>query len=146
MALMRTVRPHHLISGWAIALTMIPHATGTGSKVSATILFCGIVPARGRKRSHSPQTSRADAPAPARKAGSGLHGNIGWQGACFDIAPQQDQQLAGERHNRNASDPTGGRTHTAAEPDRQRTVRLVAHPQPGEFDQRLAGAGVARPW
>jgi hypothetical protein len=48
MALMRTVRPHHLISGWAIALTIIPHATGTGSKVSATILFCGILPARGK--------------------------------------------------------------------------------------------------
>ncbi|EIM30703.1 hypothetical protein MicloDRAFT_00006060 [Microvirga lotononidis] len=47
MALMRTVRPHHLISGWAQALTIIPHASGTGSGVSATILFRGIVPARG---------------------------------------------------------------------------------------------------
>jgi hypothetical protein len=72
MALVRTVRPHHLISGWAIALTMIPHATGTGSKVSATILFCGVVPARGIRRSHSPQTSRATAPAPARKQVQGF--------------------------------------------------------------------------
>src|SRR5215213_411228 len=56
------------------------------------------------------------------QAGSGLHGHIGWQGAGFDIAPQQDQQLARQGYNRNASDPAGGRTHTAAEPDRERTV------------------------
>src|SRR5215831_18119789 len=63
--------------------------------------------------------------------------------AGLEIAPKRHQELARQRHDRNAPDPPLQDAHPFAEPDAQGAVGLVAQPQPSELDHGFARLGVA---
>lgn len=67
-----------------------------------------------------------------------------WQHTGFNIAPQRDQQLPGHGDNGDAPRAALQRADARAEPCSQRTVRLVAQPQPGELDKHCAGTRIVR--
>ena len=54
-----------------------------------------------------------------------------------EIAPQRDHQLARQGHDSDEPDAFAGVESARLEPLRQRAVRLVEHPQPGELDRHL---------
>ncbi len=61
-----------------------------------------------------------------------------------EIAPQGHQELPGERHDGDPPDAPGRALGARDEPAGEATVRLIAHPESGEFDhgrsdQRVAG-------
>jgi transposase len=60
------------------------------------------------------------------------------------IPSERDQQLAGNCDNRDPDAPAFV-ANPGAEPAAQRAVRLMPHPQPGQFDHNMAQAPVAGP-
>src|SRR6266853_489493 len=55
--------------------------------------------------------------------------------ALLNIAPQLDQQAAGQRHNADASRALAARSKALVEPFSECAVRLVAQPVPGDLHQ-----------
>ena len=64
--------------------------------------------------------------------------------ALADVAPQGDEELAGERHNRNPAYPSLPRADPRLKPLAQGRVRLMAQPEPGEFDHLVTQPAIAR--
>src|SRR5581483_7653720 len=60
-----------------------------------------------------------------------------------EIAPQRHHQLACQRDDCDAPDPLARLGGALREPLRERAAGLMAQPQPGELDRRLAGPGIA---
>ena len=73
----------------------------------------------------------------------GLEGGACWDDALGRIAPERDQELAGERHDRDPADPPTPLPDARTEPDAQGRGWLMAEPEPGELDQGVAQAAVA---
>jgi hypothetical protein len=67
------------------------------------------------------------------------HGAGGYH-AGLEISPQCHHQLAGYRHDGDASNATLDVAHRLVEPKGQIVVGLMSNPQPGEFDGELSGA------
>jgi hypothetical protein len=67
------------------------------------------------------------------------HGAGGYH-AGLEISPQCHHQLAGYRHDGDASNATLDVAHPLVEPKGQIVVGLMSNPQPGEFDGELSGA------
>src|SRR5271166_5759596 len=63
--------------------------------------------------------------------------------AGLDVAPERDQQLSRHRHDGDPPRASLQRADALAEPGGERTVRLVAQPQPGELDERRARPRIA---
>src|SRR4051794_24628379 len=73
---------------------------------------------------------------------SRLEGGPSRDDALGRVAPEGHQELPGEGHDR---DPAGAPLPAPLpEPGAQGGVRLVAEPEPGELDRRMAQASVAR--
>src|SRR5712691_8399292 len=83
---------------------------------------------------------------PARGLGSVglcLHGCALRNEPCGEIAPQRDEDPAGQG---DGGDPSAAATRVGdivAEPLAQRAVGLMLQPQPRQLDQRVAGARIA---
>src|SRR6185437_4149761 len=54
--------------------------------------------------------------------------------AMVDIPREGDEQLAGERDDRDAADPAALGANALAEPTAESTGGLVSHPHPGKLD------------
>src|SRR5580704_19569286 len=81
-------------------------------------------------RRRPPGSGEADRASPMRDGSGGLEGGALGNDAGADVAPQRDQQLAGEGDAQRA--PPAGVLAAGAlgEPSAQGGVRLVARPQP----------------
>src|SRR3546814_10607991 len=84
-----------------------------------------------------------DVPVSARLLAAGGQAHAGRHHAGLDVAPQRDQQLAGERHDHDRADAPFGTARALGEPAAQRVLRLEPQPAPGELDQDAAHPGVA---
>ena len=71
------------------------------------------------------------------------HGALG-NDALGDIAPQGDEQFAGQRHDGDPADLSLPGADPRLKPAAQRRVRLVTQPEPSQLDHGLAQAAVAR--
>ena len=56
-----------------------------------------------------------------------------WQHALLAIAPERDEELARQRDNPDPPQPGSPGAKTQAIPSREGTLRLPAHPTPGQF-------------
>ena len=65
------------------------------------------------------------------------------QDTLAGVAPQGDQELSGESHDRDPPDPPATLPDTLAEPGAQGRVGLIAQPQPSELDHGVPQAWVA---
>src|ERR1700747_3904000 len=63
--------------------------------------------------------------------------------ALRNIAPQGDEQLAGQGHDSDAPDPPLRGADPIVEPAAQGRVRLMTQPKPGEFDHDVPQAVIA---
>src|SRR5208283_3106109 len=64
--------------------------------------------------------------------------------ALGDIAPQGDEEFAGQRDDGDPADPSLRGADPRLKPAAQRRVRLVTQPEPGKLDHCLAQAAIAR--
>src|SRR6516225_6355936 len=64
--------------------------------------------------------------------------------ALSDIAPQGDEQFAGQRDDGDPADPSLRGADPRPKPAAQRRVRLVTQPEPGKLDHGFAQAAIAR--
>src|SRR6516225_8934834 len=62
--------------------------------------------------------------------------------ALSDIAPQGDEQFAGQRDDGDPADPSLRGADPRPKPAAQRRVRLVTQPKPGKLDHGLAQAAI----
>src|SRR6202165_1938400 len=78
-------------------------------------------------------------------AGSPLRFEDGAVGhdAALDVAPQGDEQLAGECDDHGALEASGGDADAGMEPACEGSVGLAAEPEPGELDGGMPGSSVA---
>src|SRR5882672_3685546 len=60
-----------------------------------------------------------------------------------DISREGDEQLAGERDDRDAAGPAALGANALAEPTAESTGRLVSHPHPGKLDHCRAQTWIA---
>src|SRR6201984_1832901 len=72
-----------------------------------------------------------------------LEGGALRNNALRNIAPQGNEQLAGQGHNSDTPDPSLRGADPIAEPAAQGRVRLMTQPKPGEFDHDAPQAGLA---
>src|SRR5271157_6215774 len=95
-------------------------------------------------RRRPPGSGEADRASPMRVGSGGLEGGALGNDAGAGVAPQRDQQLAGERDDQRA--PPAGVLAAGALgiPPAQGGARLVAPPQPGELDHGLAQLRLSR--
>jgi len=70
---------------------------------------------------------------------SSSHNGICRYQTSLEIAPKGNQQLACHRHDRDTSNAALGGPDALVKPDTQRTIGLVAEPNPGQFDHDCAG-------
>src|SRR5271166_4877572 len=61
-----------------------------------------------------------------------------------DIAPQGDEEFAGQRDDGDPADPSLRGADSRLKPVAQRRVRLVTQPEPGKLDHGFAQAAIAR--
>src|SRR5262249_61689993 len=139
--------PHQLISGRGAPRTMVPHATVRGHRAPrrtgpiSTEAYC----------SHSVYRSHIH-------LGNGMFLSSAWRAILFtlelcalgddaglEIAPERDQQLAGNCNDGDALNAALKFSHTVVEPGAQRTVKLVPHPEPSELNHGRARLSVAGP-
>src|SRR3954447_25536243 len=144
LAPIRSTTPHHLISGRDRVPDQHPACTGTGSEAGGTSLLSGIVEPGGgmRSRAHLGHPRAARLCADDRAIRSGPHGSLGRHEAGLYVSPDRDQQLTSESDDGDTLDTPGGSADAVAIPARQRALRLMTQPQPGELDERLARAPV----
>src|SRR5580658_5422530 len=71
---------------------------------------------------------------------AGAQYGAGGHHAGLEISPQRHHQLAGHRHDGDASNAPLDVAHPLVEPNGQIVVGLMSDPQPGEFDGELSGA------
>src|SRR3954447_15893192 len=83
-------------------------------------------------------------PTAVPRAGSGLQDGAGGDEAGLDVAPQGDQELPRQGHDRDPPAPALGGPAPAREPLAKGALRLEAHPQPGELDHDPPHPRVAR--
>ena len=67
----------------------------------------------------------------------------GRQFAGLEVAPQRDQQLAGERHDHDLADASFGAAGARGEPEAERALRLEAQPAPSQLHQDAAYPRIA---
>src|ERR1041384_5415105 len=72
-----------------------------------------------------------------------LHRSLLGDHAGGEVAPQRHDQLVRQRDDRDAPGPAAGVGGAGAEPLAELAARLMAQPQPGEFDRLEAGAWIA---
>src|ERR671929_1429487 len=77
------------------------------------------------------------------RPGSGLQDGAGGDEAGLDVAPQGDQQLPRQGHDRDPPHPALRGPDPGREPLAQGALRLEAHPQPGELDHDPSDPRVA---
>src|SRR5919206_1586137 len=82
-------------------------------------------------------------PTAVLRPGSGLQDGAGGDEAGLDIAPQGDQELPRQGHDRDPPDPALGAADPGREPPAEPALRLEAHPQPGELDHHAPDPRVA---
>ena len=71
------------------------------------------------------------------------HGAFGNDALC-DIAPQGDEEFAGQRHDGDAANSSLAGADPRLKPAAQRQVRLVAQPEPGNSDSGVPQATIAQ--
>src|SRR5271157_2769661 len=71
------------------------------------------------------------------------HGALG-NDALGDIAPQGDEEFAGQRHDGDAADSSLAGADPRLKPAAQRRSRLVAQPEPGKLNHGVPQATIAR--
>src|SRR6201987_1962338 len=72
-----------------------------------------------------------------------LEGGALRNNALRNIAPQGNEQLAGQGHNSDTPDPSLRGADPIAEPAAQGRVRRMTQPKPGDFDHDALQAGIA---
>src|ERR1700756_3587287 len=72
-----------------------------------------------------------------------LHGCLLRNEARGEIAPQRHDQLAGQCDDGDALGALAGVGGAGAEPAAERAVRLMAEPEPGQFDRLVARPPIA---
>src|SRR3954454_21822168 len=110
----------------------------TGTEADGTRLFCGVSQPGGFAA-----VARPLGPTAVPRPGSGLQDGAGGDEAGLDVAPQGDQELPRQGHDRDPPDPALGGPDPGREPLAQGALRLEAHPQPGELDHHPADPRVA---
>jgi hypothetical protein len=123
--------PHHLISGRHQATTKLPHAAVRGHGLQG-----GWDPSHSRRlaaKTANGRTSTLDryvllSSASVLAALHLLESSAGRHHTRFKVAPERNQQLARQRHNGDAPDPSFETANTLMEPDTQSTVELVTRP------------------
>src|SRR3546814_4725070 len=115
-----------------------PSSTRTDTRFPYTTLFRSAAPIA---------VALADVvrgvPVSARLLSAGGQARAVRHRAGLDIAPQRDQQLAGERHDHDLADASFGTAGALGEPAAQRALRLEAQPAPGQLHQAAPRPGVA---
>jgi hypothetical protein len=128
-----TAEPH-IRSPLVAASTKIPRTRGHRARKCGTNLYRGILQP-GRYPVRSPRSRKGQLL--SRMAGNSLtlrarsgrfqHSPLRHFALCH-VAPERDQQLAGQRDNRDPPDPPALISHTRRKPGAQRAARLMPHP------------------
>src|SRR6516164_5196950 len=63
--------------------------------------------------------------------------------AGLEVAPESDHEFAGQGGDGDFADATLGVADPVAIPAGERTLGLIAHPEPGELEGSVAGPGIA---
>src|SRR6201987_2278263 len=114
--------------------------------------FCAAFCGHGGKSRSPPAWTRQSRRVQLRGMASWVIGSRRLEGGALrnnalrNIAPQGNEQLAGQGHNSDTPDPSLRGADPIAEPAAQGRVRLMTQPKPGEFDHHAPQAEIARLW
>src|SRR5919199_4983952 len=87
-----------------------------------------------RSRVDSPRSRVPLGPTAVPRPGSGLQDGAGGDEAGLDVAPERDQKLPRQGHDRDPPDAALGGPDPGHEPPAKGALRLEAHTQPGQLD------------
>src|ERR1700730_7850528 len=133
-------RTSHPVAVLRAAGTTIPHHRGHRARKGGSTLYCAMLQ-QLFATFHPPGSNGLIRPRRTRdndcafpKASDWLHDSTSRDLAVGDISRQGNEQLAGERYDRDAADPAALGANALVEPTAESTVGLVSHPHPGKLD------------
>jgi hypothetical protein len=136
-------RTSHPVAVPRTAGTTIPHSQGHRAREGGSTLYCiSAYHSHCLRRSARPDPTGLIRPAvelaimiPVLPNTSAcLHDSTRRDLTMADVSREDDEQIAGERDDRNATDPAALAANALTEPTAERTGRLVSHPHPGKLD------------